>query len=141
MFLWTNTWWSKILLDLSNTYMLFETSLLYLENKLLRPSKMYVRLRDWGSLAGRSVVFRFSCPLAAVPALVFKENIQKSSLLSHCEIRQNSATRSHFEKVRNKSFYFYLIFWILWDFCRHFIGVRNAVFKISSGRRISWNVC
>ena len=82
--------------------MLFETSLLYLENKLLSPSNMYVRLRDWGSLAGRSVVFRFSCPLAAVSALVFKENKQKSSLLSHCEIRQNSAIRSHFQKLQGK---------------------------------------
>ena len=82
--------------------MLVETSLLYLENKLLSLRKMYVRLRNWSSLAGRSVVFRFSCPLAAVPALVFKEKKQKSSLLSHCEIRQNSATRSHFQKLQGK---------------------------------------
>ena len=82
--------------------MLVEASLLYPENKLLSLSKMYVRLRDWGSLAGRSVVFRFSCPLVAVPALVFKENKQKSSLLSHCEMRQNIAIRSHFQKLRGK---------------------------------------
>ena len=82
--------------------MLVETSLLYLKNKLLTLSKMYVRLRNWGSLAGRSVVFRFSCPLAAVPALVFKENKQNSNLLSPCEIRQNSATRSHFQKLQGK---------------------------------------
>ena len=54
------------------------------------------------SLAGRSVVFRFSCPLAAVPALICIENKQKSNFMSHCEITQNSATRSHFHEIQGK---------------------------------------
>ena len=47
-----------------------ETSLLYLENKLLSLSKVYARLRNRVLSSLKITVFRFSCPLAAVPTLI-----------------------------------------------------------------------
>jgi hypothetical protein len=66
---------------------------------------------------------------------------QKSNFLWYCETRPKSATRSHFQEFQGKkqeltfyclisSFAVIQFCWILWDFYRHFIGVRNAVFSV-----------